>query len=64
MLGGGRTDDSDSHTSCWGGVQMTVTAICHAGGGRTDDSDSHMSCWGGRTDDSDSHMSCWWGAYR
>ena len=49
--GGGHTDDSDSHTSCWwGGVQMTVTAIRHAGGGRTDDSDSHTSCW--------------WGAYR
>ena len=32
--GGGCTDDSDSHTSCWGGgVQMTVTAIRHAGGG-------------------------------
>ena len=45
--GGGRTDDSDSHTSCWGGVQMTVTAIRHAGGGRTDDSDSHTSCWWG-----------------
>ena len=63
--GGGRTDDSDSHTSCWGGVQMTVTAICHAGGGVQMTVTAICHAGGGRTDDSDSHMSCWGGgAYR